>query len=1026
MDFDSLSLLKKLGLKSVRHKLVAGVLVLTGLAILLASMIAYWSFLRVIESSDNLHKTSKNIAETVDLLVLENIQYARAMASDPFIREKVDQSALIAEKLGINAIPTAAQIPDLETRFQQTRTLDDKSWESSEFLAGKKRLKNVFERIFFTDRYGLTVGMSSMTEDFVQSDEQWWQQAFTKGFFINDMVFDKPTGLWTIEICVAIPHPKTGQPNGVLKVVYNLLDAQDYIARVKENDTGYAFAVTKSGTVVLHPDVTQRSAQIDGNLKNTGILDKSSNDAAGILYYKDYGQGKKVNEERIVAYQRSTGATGGGFNYPGFGWTYILDNSKSEVYAPANVMLRNILLWGIVLFLIFGVLAYLFAKSFATVIQKLQDSTDEVTAGNLRARVDINTGDEFETVGNGFNLMMNRLEEMVNTELEQKMSLLSISKAIESAGDAISVSDLMRDSYYCNKRFMEMFGYSSEEMKENGGLGFICKDAAMADLVYSAVDKGKSWNGEVEMVTRDGQNVLVYVRADAVKDEEGKLVGRIGVYTDITEQKRAERELRASEERFFKTFNLSPQIIALHDMNDGHYIDVNDTFLRTLGYTRDEIINETAINKGLWNAGDRDRVSMLLKTAGAFRNLEINLYAKSGEKRVILLSAELIELGDEMCVLCVGSDVTERKHLEEAMEQNLKNFLDLATAVSDGDLTRRGTEGEDAVGRVVQLVNKMLEHFSQMVTQVKHIGLSVSSSATEILAAAEQMAVGAQRQADEITNTSSAVEEMAASMTQVSRNAEASADSSKRTFYLAERGGESVRFTVEAMERINTAVLETSEKMRLLGIRSSEISEIIDLIEDIAVQTNLLSLNAAIEAAHAGQAGVGFSVVADEIRKLAERSGRATKDVANLIKGVQKETTEALTAMEIGMKEVIQGKEVAEQASAALKDISAAVNKSSDLIEEISTAADEQARVTMNLAAAMQTISSITIETSAGAHETAQTIRGMVYLSEQLNDAISKFKIGGDTARQFSFSPAVVPPVNGRSQMGTTTYTQGD
>lgn len=356
------------------------------------------------------------------------------------------------------------------------------------------------------------------------------------------------------------------------------------------------------------------------------------------------------------------------------------------------------------------------------------------------------------------------------------------------------------------------------------------------------------------------------------------------------------------------------------------------------------------------------------------------------------------------------------------MQQSLTEFLEIVSSVSEGNLTKRGPEGEDALGKLVQAVNKMLDDFGSMLTEVKQIGLSVSSSATEILAAAEQIAVGSQRQADEITNTSSAVEEMAASMTQVSRNAEASADAARRALEMAEHGDKSVRDTSEAMARIDSAVQQTAEKMRLLGVRSSEISEIIDLIDEIAAQTNLLALNAAIEAAHAGEAGLGFSVVADEIRKLAERSARATRDVGNLIKSIQGETSEALTAMEIGMKEVRGGSYLATQASNALQDISTAVRQSSELIEEISAASEEQARVTSNVATAMQTISSITLETSAGAHETAQTIEGMVSLADRLNKSISQFKVNEDYVHPFSYD---VPGSRGN---GSTMprYRQGD
>lgn len=329
---------------------------------------------------------------------------------------------------------------------------------------------------------------------------------------------------------------------------------------------------------------------------------------------------------------------------------------------------------------------------------------------------------------------------------------------------------------------------------------------------------------------------------------------------------------------------------------------------------------------------------------------------------------------------------------QDSLQRSITDLLNTINLVARGDLTIRGKVTNDALGNVVDSVNFMLDNFTKVLERVRKAAIDVSTSANQILEAADDMTEGATQQDQEITNTSSAVEELTVSMKQVSNNAEASAEAARRALDAAEQGNRAVRDTLEGMQRIRASVQATAKKIKSLGDRSLEISEIINVINDITEQTNLLALNAAIEAARAGEAGRGFAVVADEVRKLAEHSRSATKDIAALIKAIQAETNEAVVVMEEGTREVEVGTGLADQAGKALEAISSVVRQSAELVQEISLASKQQVRGTEGVANAMQIISNITRETTQGARQTASTVGNMVRLSEQLNEALAQFR----------------------------------
>jgi twitching motility protein PilJ len=338
------------------------------------------------------------------------------------------------------------------------------------------------------------------------------------------------------------------------------------------------------------------------------------------------------------------------------------------------------------------------------------------------------------------------------------------------------------------------------------------------------------------------------------------------------------------------------------------------------------------------------------------------------------------------------SKATINQEASDLLQKSITELLSVINQVARGDLTLRGKVTNDALGNVTDSINYMLDNFTKVLERVRKAAMEVTACSNNILVAADEMQAGATQQDQEITNTSSAVEELTVSMKQVSNNAEASAEAARRALDAAEQGNRAVRDTLEGMQRIRASVQATAKKIKSLGDRSLEISEIINVINDITEQTNLLALNAAIEAARAGEAGRGFAVVADEVRKLAEHSRSATKDIAALIKAIQAETNEAVVVMEEGTKEVEGGATLADQAGRALDAISNVVRQSAELVQEISLASKQQVRGTEGVAHAMQIISSITRQTSQGTRATVATVSQLVKLSDQLNEALAQFR----------------------------------
>ncbi|MBK1432012.1 methyl-accepting chemotaxis protein [Acinetobacter pittii] len=334
--------------------------------------------------------------------------------------------------------------------------------------------------------------------------------------------------------------------------------------------------------------------------------------------------------------------------------------------------------------------------------------------------------------------------------------------------------------------------------------------------------------------------------------------------------------------------------------------------------------------------------------------------------------------------------------LQDEYDRNqnaILRLLDEIADLADGDLRSYATVSEDFTGAIADSINFAIDQLRDLVSRIHETSQEVARYTQDTQSITNQLAEASEHQAQEIAGASTAMNEMAQSIDQVSSNASESAEVAERSVQIASNGAQVVNRSIEGMDTIREQIQETSKRIKRLGESSQEIGNIVSLINDIADQTNILALNAAIQASMAGEAGRGFAVVADEVQRLAERSASATKQIETLVKTIQTDTDEAVISMEQTTTEVVRGANLAKDAGIALDEIQKVSGDLANLIASISDAAKLQSASASHIATTMTVVQEITSQTTTATFDTARSVSELANMAESLRESVTDFKL---------------------------------